>query len=64
MVDLLIKIGCFANKEKYSFSVSSKYKEVNCVDPSPSVRNPCKNCGVMLPPGTCNVGKGSVWPTH
>jgi hypothetical protein len=49
MVGLLIKIGCFVNKVKYSFSVKGSQSElvntrrkVNLTDHSPSVRIPCQ----------------------
>jgi hypothetical protein len=45
-VDLLIKIGCFVKKGKIEFQFekqlrkTSKFKEVNRTDPSPSERLP------------------------
>ncbi len=46
-IDLLIKIGYFVKKKIYSFSLKASwinwFKEVNCTDPSLSVRIPCRN---------------------
>ncbi len=46
-IDLLIKIGYFVKKKKYSFSLKPSwiywFKEVSCTDSSLSIRIPCRN---------------------
>ncbi len=72
-VDLLIKMGCFVKKENIALvwkaadlEETRKYKEVNCTDPSPSVRIPSlvqwrwHDTLQNFLQGILNVGEGSV----